>query len=1477
MTGLLELTTTSNDPYISMYSIGSFDPNTYKYIQIRYKVTSGTAGNLQIYFTNALYSAADGAQVVEAATISDNTWRIVNVDMSTHANWLNSNITGWRFDYATQSGATILIDYIALGAGKVVGHGTTANVSPTTTTNYYVMRSGQANSTSCATNTVTVNSSYCTKTWDGGGSDNNWSTPENWSTDIAPSAGEDLIFQGSTRTSPYNDYTAGTSFKSISFSSGASNFTLSGNSIELSGGASAITTNTTSGTMTIQNNITFNTAAPTITNNTATTLVLSGTIANGGLRITVTGSGNTQFTNVISGSEGITINTALDNVTLLSANNTFGGNVQITMGGIRIQHSNGLGLGPKTIIMYNGTAGQPSLRLDGSGGDISIASNIGFNISVSTGTYGGVINEAGNNTIAGPITLNSGGGDSRFRVDGGSLTITGNVSPIVTNRGLILSGTGNGTFSGILIDNGFPAANIKKYGTGTWTISGANTYTGSTLVDAGTLRLGATGVIPDGSAVTVNGTLDLYGYSETVGSIAGSGFIDNTLGVGTYTLTSGFNNMSTSFSGIIKNSSGTIAFKKTGTGVQTISGGNTYSGSTTISAGTLKLGAAGVIPDASAVIINGTLDLNGFSETVGSITNTTAGIGTIDNVSAGGTPMLTIGGNNSSTTFSGVIMNTTGTISITKIGSARLLIRGQQAYSGSTTISTGTLALGGGDLPSEITQLPNGTNVFIASGAFLEVNGRAGFASNNETIGSLTGSGSIITTNGGTTAKLTINNSFDCEFSGQIIGNADNNQYLNIAKSNTGTLTLSGNNLWKGSMTVSAGTLKLGSTTALGAIDGGTSIASGAVLDLNGQNYTTAEPLTINGSGISNGGALKNSSSTAATFAGLITLGSSSFIVATAGHISLTHTGTITGATYDLTVDGSYNITIESIIGTSTGTITKNGTGILTLSGTNTYTGLTTVNNGILRLNNASALGSTAAGTTIGSGAALDLNGINYSNTEALNIIGTGYSSSGALYNSSATAASFAGDIYLSGATTITTNNQITLSGTISNNQHVTKNGTNSLIFANNTVTVNNLSISAGTLDGANSIVNIYGNFTSAGTFIPNSNGIVLLGSGQQTIPAVSFYNLTINNASGAIMGGNIVVNGTLTMMNGILNTDIYEIVLGANASIIEATPSTTAPSSYVLGKVKTTRPLMNGITNSFGGIGVEITENNFNNNSTVVTRVTGTSCIGIEGNESITRYFTIEPFTDAGLDATLVFSYFDHEIIGHSETNLMIYKSIDSRATWSPVLTSSDAATNMLSTTGISSFSDWTASDGINAPLPIELIDFNAFTEIDKTTIEWISATETNNDFFTLERSIDGINWVTIKKVDGAGSSNNLREYLVVDFENLEGIIYYRLKQTDFDGNYSYSKVITIEKQPKFSNQNVIFYNKSKKYIEFKFKDEIIKNIDFIEIISLQGQVMYRQNFYSPTIHNITLPKGAYYVYVQHGNTFTAQKLICN
>src|SRR5205823_14149600 len=120
---------------------------------------------------------------------------------------------------------------------------------------------------------------------------------------------------------------------------------------------------------------------------------------------------------------------------------------------------------------------------------------------------------------------------------------------------------------------------------------------------------------------------------------------------------------------------------------------NTYSGDTTISAGTLKLGAANVIPDGSGkgnISVSGTLDLNTFSETI----NGLSGAGTVDTV-AGANPTLTVGNNDQTSLFSGVIENTAGTLALTKTGTGALTLSGTSAntYTGLTTINAGELDL----------------------------------------------------------------------------------------------------------------------------------------------------------------------------------------------------------------------------------------------------------------------------------------------------------------------------------------------------------------------------------------------------------------------------------------------------------------------------------------------------------------------------------------------------------------------------------------------------------------------------------------------------------------------------------------------------------------------------------------------------------------------------------------------------------------
>ncbi|MBL4708613.1 MAG: T9SS type A sorting domain-containing protein, partial [Flavobacteriales bacterium] len=110
-----------------------------------------------------------------------------------------------------------------------------------------------------------------------------------------------------------------------------------------------------------------------------------------------------------------------------------------------------------------------------------------------------------------------------------------------------------------------------------------------------------------------------------------------------------------------------------------------------------------------------------------------------------------------------------------------------------------------------------------------------------------------------------------------------------------------------------------------------------------------------------------------------------------------------------------------------------------------------------------------------------------------------------------------------------------------------------------------------------------------------------------------------------------------------------------------------------------------------------------------------------------------------------------------------------------------------------ISSFSPFTLGSTSFAanPLPIELNYFKAKKKDQHVELNWQTASEINNNFFTVERSSDAVNFEEIGIVDGAGNSNQVLDYSLLDFNPLKGSAYYRLKQTDFDGAFEYSDLV--------------------------------------------------------------------------------------
>jgi hypothetical protein len=158
--GILSVTsggTNPNDPMMFMSGLGSFDPAIYRYINIRYRVTAGTAGGVEIFFYNTAHNFAVGGETGYGALISDGNWRTLSVDMWQDPDYLTGgNILGWRYDWATAGGVTMELDFITLSDRPIIGVGNSITVNPTATTTYFTNKKGACNTTTCFSKEITV-------------------------------------------------------------------------------------------------------------------------------------------------------------------------------------------------------------------------------------------------------------------------------------------------------------------------------------------------------------------------------------------------------------------------------------------------------------------------------------------------------------------------------------------------------------------------------------------------------------------------------------------------------------------------------------------------------------------------------------------------------------------------------------------------------------------------------------------------------------------------------------------------------------------------------------------------------------------------------------------------------------------------------------------------------------------------------------------------------------------------------------------------------------------------------------------------------------------------------------------------------------------------------------------------------------------------------------------------------------------------
>lgn len=185
--------------------------------------------------------------------------------------------------------------------------------------------------------------------------------------------------------------------------------------------------------------------------------------------------------------------------------------------------------------------------------------------------------------------------------------------------------------------------------------------------------------------------------------------------------------------------------------------------------------------------------------------------------------------------------------------------------------------------------------------------------------------------------------------------------------------------------------------------------------------------------------------------------------------------------------------------------------------------------------------------------------------------------------------------------------------------------------------------------------------------------------------------------------------------------------------------------------------------------------------------------------------------------------------------------------------------------------------------PLPIELISFEGAIEYNKIKLTWTTATEIDNDYFTVERSADGINFNSIGNVDASGNSLSIKNYSLYDNKPFPTINYYRLKQTDFNGSYSFSKIISITTENESSYSIYPNPASTNESIYVLFEKNHTSTLE-ISIFDITGKLITTTLIKDLTEDNQTkkittgeLAKGIYMVRFYDGTKNQVKKLVIN
>ncbi|MEP7375153.1 MAG: hypothetical protein ABI675_17270 [Chitinophagaceae bacterium] len=1162
------------------------------------------------------------------------------------------------------------------------------------------------------------------------------------------------------------------------------------------------------------------------------------TIGSGGSLTTsgnISGSWSAGIVHTINaGSQNLTVNGSLvlsdgtngHAINLSAAAATIVINGSLTQsGGANISFSGSTSLNIKSDFTYtSGTfsAGTGTVTYNGTASQ-NIAAVTYNNLVINKATGIAVVNAA--LTASGNLSATSGELDLNANA-----TIAGNIA---ISPGAILYG------DGVTINAGGNWSNTGTFnaGTGSVTLNGTGAQSiSATTFNNLTINKSAGTATPNGNIIVNNnlsvqsGTFDLSTYTSNRNAAGGQLTISN----GATLIVGGANNFPQNFTTQTADATSTVHYNGTvaqtvagitygnlvfsngGATAKTLNASTTVNGDITINNGsslnassyTMNLGgnwsnSGTFVPVTSTVVLNGT------GKTINGTTS-------FNRVTVNGSYSVI---NNSNTTYNGLLYVTgTGTY---VAGGGTATAGGDLTNSGSLTIP-GTITFTGSSV--QTIQLIN-TIIFPSTGvanfngtvspvlnstntpsfANLNINNTAGINPGQDwliTVSMTIGTGAIF--NGGVSSH-TIMGTFTNN------GTVTSSGVLNFTPSFAVTLKLSGTSFSStgtinfgggGPITItgspaSLNNLKITNTNAGGitppsgwAMNGDFTINNNAIFNAGGYSYTVAGDLESNGT--LNGGTSTFTMSSAAgqltaspntifnhfTITGIVTTNSDFYVTG-----NFTNNGTFDGTDGALIMTGG---NAASISGTATPyslsqlIIDKSGSALVTMNANLSDVALVSVQSGILFTSTYIMTQDAGGGfLLVDDGATLRIGG-----TNSLPVF-SGY---GLDANSNV---DYAGTTQSISNAAVYGNLLITGAGDKNAAVPFTTLGTFSLINGNFT-------------SGVSVTHNIDGNWLMTGGTFTNTNiGIVMNGAANQDISSTgAFKNLTINKSAGLItLSSNITVNTALNFVAGKISLGNSNLTIGnsgainnANATNYIIATGSGALNQQVLAGGNKVFPV--GVPTAYTPATIALTAGSATDIMNV-RMLTAPYHGGLSGdvatNYAVNATWLISESVTGGSNASITLQWpLALELPGFNRTiSRLAHYTAGKWEFGTADIPASGANPYSVTRSGFTSFSPFAISTYM--ALPVTWLSINGRNENKDNIINWSVASELNNDHFIVEASSDGINYIALGKIKGAGTTDVEQHYSFVHRDIAAAIYYYRIKQVDIDGKYTYSKIVKV------------------------------------------------------------------------------------